>query len=474
MTQEIVLDNQQDGSVIVSILVIMIFLTSLIFSSIILANANLRRAKSRILLLETQYAAESGADSVIATLNNSANPTTGVETTVLSQTNYKATFTVISVSAGATAKEKVIKVTGKVYAPASLASANYTRTIEVTAQQSSQTTSTSILSRNIISITSGVKNVNAVDIYANGYIDINKDTTNLIAENITVADRNVTAANCSIGGAGGTLLKPASFTHVGQTKTNITIAYNNCFSPPGNTSNANFNVLANQNSISKIQSSYIPWSYIMDGSYQNAPSGCTDWTTGASPRSIPSTGNTKKTHYPDSASGVSASCGTNGGIALGSSTYTIKDNAHIRASLCAAAACTPTFNNTSGSTAFIFVEGTINFDSLTTTAGSSPIIFVAYGADTGLRTGACPYGDAVYLGKNGNTIAPKIYLIAMNGLCLEKTKFGAANSLGGVSGKNIFVDTNPGTPFDLALDPTFPTNQIPVDLSWRAIRYRRV
>ena len=211
----------------------------------------------------------------------------------------------------------------------------------------------------------------------------------------------------------------------------------------------------------------------MDNSYQNSPGGCNDWTTGASPRSIPSTGNTKKTHYPDSSSNIAATCGTSGDVSLGSNTYTIRDHVHIRANLCAASACSPTFNNPDATLKYIFVEGTINFDSVTTSVGSGPIVFVTYGADPASKAGSCPLGGSIYIG-SGTTNAPDAYFIATNGVCLDKSKFGSAAALGGFSGKNIYIATNSGTPHDLHLDPLFPTDQIPVDLAWRAARYRRL
>ena len=236
-------------------------------------------------------------------------------------------------------------------------------------------------------------------------------------------------------------------------------------------------MLTNQTNISKVQSTYIAWSNYLDSSYQNAPGGCNDWTSGASPRNIPSTGNTKKTHYPDSSSNISSSCGSSGDLALGSAQYNIKDNVHIRANLCAASACSPTFYNPDSGVAgikFVFVEGAVNFGSLTTAAGSGPIVFVVYGADPASKAGACPLGGSVYLGNNGQTAAPAIYLVGQNGICFDQTKFGATPALGGMSGKNIYIATNSGTPFDLALDVSFPASSIPVDLSWHASRYRRL
>jgi hypothetical protein len=466
--------TKQRGSILVSILVVTSFISILVYSLIVLANVNLTRARGRILLLQAQYAAESGVDAAIATLNGGNTSYTGeaTEQQILSNTQYRSTFTTTVIDNG-NAKERIVTAVGRVYAPASDTTPKFIRNIEVTAQRTSTTSASSVLSRNILELQSGVKNVEALDVVINGFIHMNKNTTNLIAENITVADKNTGASNCSIGGTGN-LVKPSSFTTPGQTMTNIITAYNNCITPPGNSSNANFNVVANQVNISKIQSTLIPFSEYMDNTYQNAPGGCNDWTTGSFPRDIPSTGNTKKTHYPDSSSGLSSSCGTNGDLTLDTGQYNIKDHVHLRASLCAASACTPTFNNPDSDLKFVFIEGSINFSSMQTAAGSGPIAFLTYGGDPASKASDCPYGGSIYLGNGGNTIAPKVYFLASNGICLDKTKFGADPALGGIGGKNIYIATNPGTPFDLALDPTFPTSEIPIDLSWRAIRYRRL
>jgi hypothetical protein len=466
-------DNK--GSILVTILVLMMFSTSLLLGLDILANANLFRARGRIFLLQAQYTAESGADAAIATLNGGNTTYTGTtsDVQVLSTTRYKATYST-TVTTGSSDKQRIIVATGKVYVPASAASPTYTRRIRVTADRSTTETASAILSRNILEVASGVKNIFARDIYANGYINMNKNTTNLVAENITVAGKNTGAGNCSIGGSGN-LVKPTTFSNPAQTKTNITLAYNNCVSPPGNASNANFNVSVNNTNVSAVQSTFIPWGQYMDSTYQNAPGGCSDWTTGTSPRSIPSTGNTKKTHYPDSSSNVSSSCGTSGNIDLGSNTYTIKDNVHVRANFCTGG-CDPTFNNPTGSIVYVFVEGTINFTSVQTSAGSAPIVFITYGADPASLAGSCPYGGSIYIGQAGNSsvAAPAAFFLAQNGLCIDQTKFSADPALGGIGGKNIYVAANPSTPRDLHLDPTFPVTAIPIDLSWRESGYERL
>jgi hypothetical protein len=469
-------NSSEKGSIIVSILIIMLFLSSLAASLIVYSSSNLSRSRDRVLNLESQYAAESGADAAIGYLNadpNAAYTGTGAtEVQILKSTQYKATFAT-TVAAGSAGNEKIITSTGRVYAPATASTPSYTRKIEVVTQHTSDTVGvTGILSRNIIQVDSGVKNIYAKDLYVNGYITTAKNTTNIVAENITVAGKNTGATNCSIGGSGN-LVKPSSFTTPGQTKTKITMAYNNCITPPGNTSNTNFDVLANQTTISKVQSTFIPWSQYMDSSYTNAGS-CNDWTAGSSPRQIPSVLNSKKTHYPDSASNVSLSCGTSGDLDLGSSQYNITDNVHIRANLCAASGCSPTFNNPTANVKYIFVEGSVNFNSIQSAAGSGPIILIVYGADPASKLSVCPLGGAIYLGNSGNTSAPAIYFLANNGVCLDKTKFSSSPALGGLSGKNIFVGTNPGTPFDLKLDTAFDSSKVPINLSWHAARYRRL
>jgi hypothetical protein len=474
--------QSQSGAIVVTILALMVFFTTMLVGMVALAQANVYRARGRIMLLQAQYAAESGADHAIAMLNSGDDAYSGTtsDVSLLSSGQYRAKYSV-TVSNGSTGKERVIQATGKVYSPASATTPTYSRTIRVIAQRSSTTTSSSMLSRNIISVASGVKQITARDVYVNGFIELNKNTTDLTAENITVAGRATSATNCSIGGSGN-LVKPTTFTNAGQTKTKLTLAYNNCINPPGNVTNSDFTVLPNQTNISSIQSTYIPWSQYMDNTYQNSPSGCNDWASGTNPRTIPSTGNTKKTHYPNSSSGVSSSCGTNGDLNLGNNTFNITDTVHLRANLCAASACTPTFNNPDSTTKYIFVEGTVNFSSVKTAAGSGPIVIITYGTDPASKAGVCPYGGSLYLGQSGSnfTRAPALYLLAMNGLCIDGTKFGdnsePANApmLGGISGKNLYISSSPSTPRPLLLDPTFPVDQIPVDLAWRAVYYKRL
>lgn len=467
------LKSNKQGMVLVAIIGIAVFIGVIMIGVFSLATSNLTRSHSRILALEAQYAAESGADAAIATFNGGNDTYTGTtsDVSILTAGTYKATYSV-SVANGSSSKERVITAIGRVYTPMAATTPKYTRTIRVVAQRSSATVASSILSRNIIAVDSGVKNIYAKDIYANGYITLSKNTTNLIAENIYAAGKNTGSTNCSIGGSGN-LLKPSSFATPGQTKTNIVVSYNNCISPPGNSSNVNFNVSANQSNVSTVQSTYVPWSQYLDSSYLAAGS-CSDWTTGTSPRTIPSAGNTKKTHYPDSSSNVSTGCGSSGSLNLGSTQFNITDNVHIRANLCSSSACSPTFYNPDSTVKYIFIEGNINFASLATAPGSGPIVIITYGTDPSSKAGSCPYGGSTYLGSSGTTSAAAAYLLSTNGICLDKTKFGSAPALGGIGGKNIYIATNPGTPFDLKLDVDFPVSQIPVDLSWRAVRYQRL
>lgn len=474
------LRSQEDGSILVTMLSIMIFLTVMLMGLAVLASSNISRSRGRIMLLQAQYSAESGADAAIAILNsgNTTYAGTSTDTQVLQTAQYKATYST-TVTAGTTSKQRVIVAKGKVYAPANSPTPTYTRTIRVTAERSATSFTTGILSHNILYVQSGVKNLSAKDIYVNGFIQLNKNTTKLTAENITAAGKNTGATNCSIGGS-GSLAKPSTFVTPGQTKTNITVAYNNCLTPPGNTSNSDFNVSANQTNIPQIQSTYIPWSQYMDSSYTNG--NCSDWNASllfTATHNIPSVAGSKQTQYPDNGSGVSGSCGVLGDVYLGSDTYNINDNVHIRASLCVylILGCSPTFYNPDPNTIhWVFVEGAINFNSVQTLPGSGPIVFVSYAADPILTAiiRNCPYGGSIYLGNSGTTSAPAAYFIAMNGLCIDKTKFSSNPALGGLSAKNIYIASNPGTPFDLVLDPNYPYSQIPVDLAWRQVSYQRL
>lgn len=465
----------QKGMILASILMISVFLSVLAFAIINFSTLNLARSRGRVLLLQAQYASESGADAAVAILNsgNTAYAGTGGDVQILDNSpHYLAKYNV-TVTAGADAKQKYITSVGKVFAPANATTPKYTRTVEIFSQRSSSIASSSLVGRNILYVESGVKNIQAKDLYVNGYIYLNRNTTNLIAENIIVGGRNSGAGSCSISGAGN-LVKPSSFTTPGQTKTNIKMAFNNCISPPGNTSNANFDVLNNQSDISIVQSTYIPWTQYMDGTYLNAPSGCNDWLSGAFPRNIPSTASTKNTHYPDTGSGIITSCGTSGNLNIGTGQYNIRDHVHIRANLCGSSSCRPTFHNPGPTLKYIFIEGSVSFDTLTTTPTSGPLAIVSYGADPPSRAAACPYGGSFYLGNGNSTSAPKAYLLALNGLCLDKSRFGSNPAIGGLSGKNIYIATNPGSPWDLYLDSGFPTESIPIDLSWRSTRYRRL
>jgi len=465
----------QNGSLIVTILIVMFFLSTVILSLVSFANTNIYRSRSRVYTLQALYSAESGADIAIANLNNIGDSYSGTSTekTLIEDTTYKATYNTAVITSGG---QKIITSVGKVYIPASSTHASYTHSIEVIAEKTSTDSASSLVSRNIIDVQSGVKNISGKNIYVNGYINMNKNTTNLIAENITVGGKNTGASNCSIGGSGN-LIKPAVFTTPGQTKTNITVAYNNCINPPGNTSNANFNVSANHNNIGLVQSTLIPVSQFMDSSYQNSPGGCSDWTSGSFPRNIPSTGNAKKTHYPNSSSGVSTACGSSGDLYLAEGQYNIKDNVHVRANLCAASACEPTFYNPDQGAAgikYVFIEGNVNFSNLHTATGSGPIVFIVYGPDPASKTSVCPLGGAFYLGNDDRTSAPALYAVVQNGFCADKTKFDSSPALGGITGKNIYIATSPGTPFDLALDSNYPVTSIPINLSWKATLYRRI
>lgn len=475
-----------EGSMLVSILVIMLFLSSFVYGLMVLGQSNMSRAAGRILALQSQYAAESGADAALAILNSGNESYTGSTnvTVVTNGSRYKATYDV-TVTPGVDGNEKIINAVGKLYQPVNAPTPKTMRKVEVVAKRGSSANSANVLSRNIVHIGSSVKDIIAKDIFVNEYVKMDKNTTTFVVQKLTVADRSPSADECSI--EGGKLRHPSGY----ASDTEIKLAYNNCTPIDGSTSD--FNILENQTDIEKVQSTFIPWQFSMNTTTQNSRS-CTEWGSGGSPRNIPAgtsgppaaapadTDNSLHTvHYPDSGTGVLSNCSTTsnrGSIDLGNDIrYNINQDIHIRASLCSNSPCRPIFFNPSTTTRYVFVEGTINFDQLRSFTGSGPIAFISYGADPANLLSVCPEGGAVRIGQQGsnNTAAPQIFLLSVNGgLCMDGTKFGANEALGGVSGKNLYIATNSGTPFDLGLNPYFPVNDVPINLTFKATQYRRI
>lgn len=482
--------NHQTGSILVSILVIMIFLTMTVMSLAVVSQTNITRATQRIYLLQSQYAAESGADAVVAYLNSSAGSyaDSGVEKrlTPTTTTGYKATYQATVSDTTDPNKKSVVSI-GRLYQPATATTPRYTYKINVTLERSSIAYTSSIVSRNSVEVASSVKGVIAKSLFVNEYVKANKNTTDVTIDDLTIAGKYPDASNCSLAGTGN-LVRNSSLP--AGTKAILHMAYNNCMDiPPGNTSNADFDITANDSSLQKIASIYIPWSYKMNnndggGNYTNGS--CSDWA--AATPTIPSSGNARKTHYPDSGSGVAqaSACGGSGSapadLNLGSKTYTINNHVHLRANLCKSYTCTPKFiNPDANDPKFIFVEGVINFENVTVDSSSpGDIIFISYSTSQNISASKqCPSDSAaIRLGKDGSNSmhAPKAYFIATNGmLCVDQTKFDTGvESIGGVSGKDIYLSSNSGATFELTFNPEFPLSSVPLDLSWRASNLKRV
>lgn len=482
--------SNQSGSIIVSIMVIMIFLTMTVLSLAVISQANITRGTQRIHLLQAQYAAESGADVVVAYLNSTsgAYPSSGVEKELFTYApTYRATYQATISDHPTDANKKLVNSVGRVYQPSTATTAKLTYKLNVTLDRSSMQFTSSIVSRNSVEVASSVKAVVAQSLFVNEYLRANKNTTDITINDLTVAGKYPDGSNCSLSGAGN-LVRNSSLP--AGTKAKIVMAHSNCMDvPPGNTSNTDFDITANDSSLQKIASIYIPWSYKMNntdggGNYVNG--NCSDWAA-ASP-SIPSSGNARKTHYPDTGAGTvpASSCGGVGSapadLNLGNKTYTINDHAHIRANLCKASSCTPKFINPDASNPkFIFVEGVINFERVTVDSTSpGEVVFISYStSQTIAASKQCPSNSAaIRLGKDGSNslLAPKAYFIATNGmLCVDQTKFDTGvQSLGGISGKDIYLSSNSGATFELTFNPSFPLSSIPLDLSWRASNIKRV
>lgn len=483
-------NDSQSGSILVSILVIMIFLTMTVMSLSVVSQTNITRANQRIYLLQAQYAAESGADVVVAFINSTAGTydDSGDEKELYTYApKYRATYQATVTDDPLDTNKKTVNSIGRVYQPATAITPRYTYKLNVTLDRSSITSTSSIVSRNSVEIASSVKAIIAKSLFVNEYVKANKNTNDIMIDDLTIAGKYPDAGNCSLAGTGN-LVRNSSLPP--GTKAVLRMAHSNCMDdPPGNTSNADFDITANDSTLQKIASIYIPWSYKMNnndngGNYTNGS--CSDWTA-ASP-TIPSSGNARKTHYPDSGSGVvtASSCGGSGSspadLNLGNKTYTINDHAHIRANLCKSYTCTPKFINPDASVPkFIFVEGVINFERVTVD-NTSPgeIIFISYSTSQTISASKqCPSNSAaIRLGKDGSNslVAPKAYFIATNGmLCVDQTKFDSGTkSLGGVSGKDIYLSSNSGATFELTFNPEFPLSSVPLDLSWRASNVKRV
>lgn len=483
--------DRQSGSIIVSIMVMMIFLTMTVMSLAVVSQTNMTRANQRIYLLQAQYAAESGADVVVAYMNSSTGvyADSGVEKELLPDgfsPTHRATYEA-TVTDTATANKKSVSSIGRVYQPATATMPKFTYKINVTVERSSMEYTASIVSRNSVEIASSVKAVIAKSLYVNEYLRANKNTNDVQIDDLTVAGKYPDGGSCSLSGSGNLVRNPSL---PAGTKAKLRMAHNNCMdSTPGNTSDADFDIIANDTSLQKIASIYIPWSYKMNnddglGEYTNG--NCSDWT--ASSPTIPSAGNARKTHYPDNGSGTVAAslCAGSGSspadINLGNKTITLNDHAHIRAHLCKAYNCTPKFINPDASKPkFVFVEGVINFENITADDTSpGDIIFISYATSQTIPgSKQCPSDSAaIRLGKDGSNslIAPKAYFIATNGmLCVDQTKFDTGTkSIGGVSGKDIYLSSVSGTTFELTFNPEFPLSSIPLDLSWGATDVKRV
>jgi type II secretory pathway component PulK len=123
------LSQNEQGSLLIGVLALTMFMAVMITALSALANANLQRSKSRILVLQAQYSAESGADAAIATLNNDLSTTYtgtgGSQVTVLTTSRYKATYSTTVVS-GSNQNELIITSIGRVFQPVTASSPLYT------------------------------------------------------------------------------------------------------------------------------------------------------------------------------------------------------------------------------------------------------------------------------------------------------------------------------------------------------------
>jgi len=124
-------ENKQQGFLLASLIIstTLIVAIAVVITTLIINNYTL--AKKDVYRLNAQLAADAAADRAIAELNNDTDWTgTGGEIDLLNAPNYKSTYE-ITISAGATAKKKVINVIGRTYAPVTDTSPRATRKYSV-------------------------------------------------------------------------------------------------------------------------------------------------------------------------------------------------------------------------------------------------------------------------------------------------------------------------------------------------------
>ena len=121
---------QQQGQVLVTILLVIPFFMLMVMAYLNLASSNFRLAKSDQLHTAAQLAADAGADDAIEQINqNSAWTGTGGEVTLHNGASTKTTYTVSVASSGSSSK--TLTVTGKAYWPVNATTAGESVTLSV-------------------------------------------------------------------------------------------------------------------------------------------------------------------------------------------------------------------------------------------------------------------------------------------------------------------------------------------------------
>lgn len=122
---------KQNGFLLVSVLISTFLIIAIATSASQLVVNNYGLASSQLYRLNTQFAADAGADYAITQLNlDSTWPGTGGELTLLSDAGKKLTYQAVVVD-GPGAQEKTVTVTGRTYTPASSSTVRSERKLEV-------------------------------------------------------------------------------------------------------------------------------------------------------------------------------------------------------------------------------------------------------------------------------------------------------------------------------------------------------
>jgi Tfp pilus assembly protein PilX len=121
----------QNGFILLTVLVTTVFIMLIGIASLDLVTANLRTARQERYLVNAQFSADAGIDDAVRQLNaDDSWAGNGMEQTLFTNSEFKTTFQT-TVTAGSTNLQKFINVVAKTYAPSTSTTPKYIRKYSV-------------------------------------------------------------------------------------------------------------------------------------------------------------------------------------------------------------------------------------------------------------------------------------------------------------------------------------------------------